>query len=180
MSFSFSCSIKKKTLKNTEENKSKNSELRISEEIIDVRTPKTNISIFDQILINSDGTFIPRIRSINVPETNQTLMYQISPQGEIKIKSISPPDTIRKKTIDILENITIDETIKTEEKIDISTKFNLGSLLKDLLNGVFPGLGDLFDSIFKIIGGIIAGVGLLILIVVIVIISLIRRIFRKK
>jgi hypothetical protein len=176
----FSCSFKRKVVKNTEENRSTNSELRINEETIDIRLPKRDISIFDQILFNPDGTFIPRIRTVNIPETNQTLEYQISNTGEIKIRSIAPPDTIRKKNVEIVENISTDESIKINEDIDTNIKFNLGGFLKNILNTFIPGLGDLFDGVFKIIGGIVTFVGIIILIIIIVIVRLIRRVFKKK
>lgn len=177
---SFSCSFKRKITKNIEENRTTNSELRINEETIDIRVPKTDISIFDQISFNSDGSFVPRIRTVTIPETNQTLEYQLSPQGELKIRSIAPADTIRKKNTDIVQKTNSTETIKSNEDIDVKVKFSLGGFLKNVLNTFIPGLGDLFDGVFKIIGGIVTGIGILILIVVISIILLIRRIFRRK
>jgi hypothetical protein len=167
--FSFSCSIKKKVVTKTEENKETKTETRIKEETIDIRTPKSNISIFDQIRFDSNGLIIPTKRTIVDPVTNQTLEYEITEKGDIKVLSITQADTIRKTKKDIVENTQTNENTKTNTTVDTKVKFSLGQLLTlvtTFIGGVVPGVG----GIFMIIP----------LLLLLPFILIIRRIFRKK
>lgn len=178
--FSFSCSIKRKVTTKIEQDKITNTEKNIEVETIDIRAPRSNVTIFGQIKYNYDGKFEPQRRTIVVPETKQTLEYEISEYGELSIKSISPADTITKTVTKINEKTNIDENTVIKDKEDFEANFSLGEFLTNFLNGIIPGLGDLVSSIFDIIGGIVTGVGFIILLVVVFIIIIIRKIFNRK
>lgn len=169
ISFSFSCSIKRRVTKDTEENKETKTELKIQEETVDIRVPKSNISIFDQIRFDSNGLIIPVKRTIIDPVTNQTLEYEITEKGDVKVLSITQSDTIRKSKKNLVENTKITENTTTKIETDTKVKFSLGQLLTlitTFIGGVVPGMG----SIFFIIP----------LLLLLPFILIIRRIFRKK
>lgn len=166
--FSFSCSIKKKITTNTEQNKQTNTELKIQEESVDIRTPKSNISLFDQIRFDSNGVIIPTKRTFVDPTTNQTLEYEITEKGEVKVLSITDADTIRKTKKNLVENTKITENTTTETVNETNVKFSIGQIISLLTT---------------FIGGVIPGGNLLMIIPILFLIPLfliIRRLFRKK
>lgn len=169
MLFSFSCSIKKKVTTDTEENKETKTEIRVKEETVDIRTPKSNISLFDQIRFDSNGLIIPTKRTFVDPATNQTLEYEISEKGEVKVLSITQADTIRKTKKDIVENTKVTENSTTKSTTEVKGKFSLGQLLTlvtTFIGGAIPGVGGMFMIIP--------------LLLLLPFILIIRRIFRKK
>lgn len=165
----FSCSIKKKVVENTTEKTETKTETVIDEESVEIRVPKSNISIFDQIKFDTDGLIVPIKRSIVDPTTNQTLEYEVTQKGEVKVLSITQADTISKKTTKTKQEINKVENKKTEKESEVKGKLSAGQLIS--LIGVF-------------IGGVVAPIGgplvLIPLLLLLPFILILRRIFKKK
>jgi PBP1b-binding outer membrane lipoprotein LpoB len=165
----FGCSIKKKVVENTKETTETNTQTIIKEEVIGIRVPKSNISIFDQISFDADGLIIPVRRSIVDPSTNQILEYEITQKGEVKVLSITQADTITKKTTDIKQLEKKLENKETEKKSEIKAKLSIGdiiSIVTVFIGGLLPAIGGGFLFIP--------------IIIFIFIIVIIRKIFKKK
>lgn len=165
----FSCSIKKKVVENTKETTKTNTKTDVKEELVGIRNPKSNISLYDQINFDTDGFIIPIKRFFLDPTTNQTLEYEITQKGEVKILSITQADTIIRKTTNTKQEINKIENKETEKVNEVKAKISIGQLI---------------TIVTVFLGGVIAPIGgplvLIPLLLILPFILIIRRIFKKK